>query len=147
MGPANRRISKFLIDDRRTPGGSVFMRGQAITDEKIGTEVPGPSGQLRLDLETGAIRELNDRSRRTLEGRLAVVTAGVKALGPPMVRRAFTKVRNFEKFTPENDPYGEHDFGGSTSGSRLSFGRSITTTRPYCSGRRTRPTRKSPGGS
>jgi hypothetical protein len=23
----------------------------------------------------------------------------------------FSKIRNFEKFTPDNDPYKEHDFG------------------------------------
>lgn len=70
-----------------------------------GQEQPCP------DPKTAAIRDLNDRFRRTLQGGLVVMTKGVEALGVATIRRAFIQVKNFDAFTPDNDPYGEHDFG------------------------------------
>ena len=59
-----------------------------------------------------AVRTLNDRFR--VEGRGAgrlVVTAGVAARGDAFVRAAIEAVRGFDRFTTDNDPWGEHDFG------------------------------------
>ena len=56
------------------------------------------------------IRELNDAFRKTFAGGKMVMTASVAAL-PEMVKAsALVKVAEFNDFTPENDPHGEHDF-------------------------------------
>jgi hypothetical protein len=57
------------------------------------------------------IRDLNDAFRKTFHGGKAVMTASVAAL-PDMVRaNALLEVTRFDRFTPDNDPHGEHDFG------------------------------------
>ena len=57
------------------------------------------------------IAQLNDVFRRHGgAGRLAV-TAGVLALGNGALPAILVMVRAFYAFTPDNDPYGEHDFG------------------------------------
>ena len=42
---------------------------------------------------------------------MVFVTAGIASL--PIEDRAaiMARVRSFDEFTPDNDPYGEHDFG------------------------------------
>jgi hypothetical protein len=40
-----------------------------------------------------------------------VHTRGIEALGAATVESIWATVRAFDAFTPENDPYGEHDFG------------------------------------
>ena len=57
------------------------------------------------------VRELNDAFRTTFEGGRVLITAGVGALPPILACEALQKVRTFTDFTPDNDPYGEHDFG------------------------------------
>jgi len=39
------------------------------------------------------------------------LTAGIRALGDLCVKEIIGKVRNFNNFNENNDPYGEHDFG------------------------------------
>ncbi len=57
------------------------------------------------------IRNLNDRFRTTgIDGKV-VCTQGVSALGMPSKLRLYKRVREFNDFNEENDPYGEHDFG------------------------------------
>ena len=63
-------------------------------------------------------RELNDAFRATplsalrciLQGQL-VITRGVAARGDDFFAQALAAVRAYSAFTPENDPWGEHDFG------------------------------------
>jgi hypothetical protein len=57
------------------------------------------------------IRALNDTLRTTGQGGDILVTSGLAALGPETVAQVFAAVQAFVAFTPENDPYGEHDFG------------------------------------
>jgi hypothetical protein len=58
-----------------------------------------------------AIHELNDAFRKTFSGGKVVMTASVAEL-PDMVRaNALVEVTHFDRFTPDNDPHGEHDFG------------------------------------
>jgi Protein of unknown function (DUF3768) len=57
------------------------------------------------------IRELNDSLRRTFTGGKVVMTDGVAALPEGDLGRLLGKVRGFDQFTRDNDPYGEHDFG------------------------------------
>ena len=42
---------------------------------------------------------------------LLLVTSGVDALGLEAVTEILQKVRDFDEFDENNDPYGEHDFG------------------------------------
>ena len=55
--------------------------------------------------------ELNDLLRRTFTGGKVVMTDGVAALSEGSLAQLLEKVRSFDKFTNDNDPYGEHDFG------------------------------------
>ena len=54
---------------------------------------------------------LNDDARRFLTDGKIFITAGIAAL--PLTDQAaiIDRVRTFADFTPDNDPYGEHDFG------------------------------------
>ena len=67
--------------------------------------------QLSTENRTERIRALNDAFRQTFAGGKVVMTAGVAAL-PDIVRaNALLEIARFNRFTPDNDPYGEHDFG------------------------------------
>ena len=67
------------------------------------------------------IAEQNDRFRQRAglpptEGEdvvpgVALMTAGINALPLPVQLAILARVREFSIFTPDNDPYGEHDFG------------------------------------
>lgn len=60
------------------------------------------------------IASLNDALRKSPFDRSlgkTYMTSGVSALGPLFVARAISAVAAFNKFTADNDPYGEHDFG------------------------------------
>lgn len=54
-------------------------------------------------------RELNDRLRIFGAGGIVVMTEGIAALGATAVNRVFARVAAFDSFTPDNDPWGEHD--------------------------------------
>jgi hypothetical protein len=58
------------------------------------------------------IRALNDAFRSTgTSAGTWLVTEGVQAQGPAFVLEALRRVRAFDRFTDDNDPYREHDFG------------------------------------
>jgi hypothetical protein len=65
-------------------------------------------------MKTNKIAALNDELRGTLvtsvRGKV-VMTAGVAALPEEQVTQVLERVRDFDEFTNENDPHGEHDFG------------------------------------
>jgi len=50
---------------------------------------------------------LNDEYRKARQG--FMVTRGVSAL--PNIATVLSMVQDFNKFSEDNDPYGEHDFG------------------------------------
>jgi Protein of unknown function (DUF3768) len=56
------------------------------------------------------IRDLNDRFRRTFEGG-GLLSQAVSSLPGGDVERLIKLVKEFEVFTSDNDPHGEHDFG------------------------------------
>ena len=60
---------------------------------------------------TARIAALNDQLRATLKGGLVLITAGVVALGVDAQAAILAAVAAYDRFTPESDPYGEHDFG------------------------------------
>lgn len=57
------------------------------------------------------IKTLNDNFRKTFTGGQVLLTAGINAKPTDDVANILSMVRSFNKFTPDNDPYGEHDFG------------------------------------
>ena len=57
------------------------------------------------------IAALNDLLRKGGFGGTVYFTAGVQERGEAFVTDALRAVREFTDFTPDNDPYGEHDFG------------------------------------
>ena len=58
------------------------------------------------------IRALNDGFRRSFTGGKVMTTAGVAALPDAVRVVVLEEVRKFDAFTGDNDPHGEHDFGG-----------------------------------
>jgi len=60
---------------------------------------------------TDKVRELNDRLRTTGQGGRTMMTRAVAELPPQTLAALVSAMREFENFTRENDPYGEHDFG------------------------------------
>lgn len=57
------------------------------------------------------VRELNNQLRRHRIGGRVVMIRGIAALGDEINVRIDQAVRAFDAFSPDNDPYGEHDFG------------------------------------
>lgn len=57
------------------------------------------------------IAALNDKTRRTFTGCKVIITPGIHGLKPQSIRSIIDAVRTFDDFTPDNDPYNEHDFG------------------------------------
>lgn len=58
-----------------------------------------------------SISQLNDNLRRDWVGGRVAWTAGVEQLGIDTIIKIFEAVNEFDAFTPDNDPYGEHDLG------------------------------------
>ena len=75
------------------------------------------------------IRTLNDQLRRegNVENGFVVATRGIVDLGPEKVHQIMQAVRDFDDFSPDNDPYSEHDFGSFTL-----FGETIFWKIDYC---------------
>lgn len=74
---------------------------------------------ITVALETGRdglsradrLRHLNDTFRRSFVSGHVVATHGVMLLEPDDRCGLFQAVREYDRFTPKDDPYGEHDFG------------------------------------
>lgn len=56
-------------------------------------------------------RQFNDSFRLTLLGGKVVLSHGVAGLPVEAKAEVLLVVRGFNNFSPENDPYEEHDFG------------------------------------
>lgn len=65
----------------------------------------------KLEDRCARVRDLNDRFRRDHGGGFTMVTSGIQALGAAACAIILQAVSEFDEFTAENDPYGEHDFG------------------------------------
>jgi hypothetical protein len=61
--------------------------------------------------QTRTIAALNDRLRQTYWGGKVMTTCGVNALPEELQLQAFRAVSDFDEFTEDNDPHGEHNFG------------------------------------
>jgi hypothetical protein len=60
---------------------------------------------------TSEMRRLNDQLRTTFVGGAIVITSGVDSLTLGRRSALMSAVRNFNAFSADDDPYGEHDFG------------------------------------
>lgn len=58
-----------------------------------------------------SIASLNDAFRRSFIGGRVLLTAGITSLSEADRIGIMHAVASFGSFTPDNDPYGEHDFG------------------------------------
>jgi Protein of unknown function (DUF3768) len=67
--------------------------------------------KIRMRLGGGENITVPDRLRRTFTGGRVVMTDGVAALPEQKLAQLLERVRSFDAFTNDNDPYGEHDFG------------------------------------
>src|SRR4051812_13978894 len=73
-----------------------------------------------VDITT--VRQLNDELRRSLNGGMLVLTAGVIGLGQAHQLKILEAISQFDRFDAANDPYGEHDFGAlEVEGERVLF--------------------------
>jgi len=66
------------------------------------------------DENTKRIAELNDQFRKNFAGGQVLMTAGITDQPAEKQAAIVSKVRNFDNFTPDNDPYKQHDFGSFT---------------------------------
>jgi hypothetical protein len=72
------------------------------------------------DPELERVRLLNDEARRFLTDGHVFVTRGIAALPIEDQAAIIERVRTYDDFAPDNDPYGEHDFGAfEHNGSRI----------------------------
>ena len=65
---------------------------------------------------TERIRELNDALRCEGKGGERYLTLGVETLPKEAVALILWKVASFDNFSPDNDPYDEHDCSSVTVG-------------------------------
>ena len=56
------------------------------------------------------IATLNDKFRRSFINGEVLLSAGIVAMSSEDKANIVSLVQNFDNFTPDNDPYGEHDF-------------------------------------
>ena len=59
--------------------------------------------------KTAEIRRLNDAFRKSFFGGRVVTTRRVASLDPLILRCLIKAIMEFDDFTEDNDPYGEHD--------------------------------------
>ncbi len=60
------------------------------------------------------IRDKNDAFRKSFSGGRVLLTPGITNLSADHQQAVISAVRAFDDFSPDNDPYGEHDFGAVT---------------------------------
>lgn len=98
-------------DDRNTRKAALLGRRFHPLIPNIMEKAPEPASGNTETEKSAQIKELNDRFRQTFVGGRVLLTTGLRALGDDAVIAIITKVRSFDDFTADNDPYGEHDFG------------------------------------
>ena len=69
--------------------------------------------------DAGKIKLLNDAARTTFTGCRVLLTRGVQAL--LILDELMKLVQNYDGFSDDNDPYGEHDFGSLQYAGRTVF--------------------------
>lgn len=64
-----------------------------------------------MSSRTEQIAKLNDLLRTTFLTGKVVLTEGIASLGDAERAEVISRVRSFNEFSTDNDPYGERDFG------------------------------------
>ena len=64
-----------------------------------------------MKIDVKKIAQQNDKFRKTFCGGQILLTYGISSLPMPQQFEITQKVKEFNNFTEDNDPYGEHDFG------------------------------------
>ena len=75
------------------------------------------------EIDTRQIRDLNNHARQSFTGCRVVITRGIAELDEQVIAAILAQVRSYDQFTPDNDPYGEHDFGSFHHGAVQVFWR------------------------
>ena len=74
------------------------------------------------DFRVEKIARLNDEFRLTCKGGRVVLTQGIASMRPDDQLLIVNKVRHFDDFSNDNDPWNEHDFGAfDYSGEKVFF--------------------------
>ena len=81
----------------------------SIEEQNSNRPLSGPGCENGTEERTTKIRELNDRLRIAGKGGMIHMTNGIAALGLTAVNTIFKAIAAFSAFTPDNDPWGEHD--------------------------------------
>jgi len=76
-----------------------------------GEDTGGNAGKSSETDRTAIIRSLNDKFRQSFTGGMVMITSGTEALPDDTKLAVMKAVQSFDDFNPNNDPYGEHDFG------------------------------------
>jgi len=66
---------------------------------------------MEIDIALNRVRVLNDDAREHFTDGRIVVTPGISALSVDDQAEILERVRTFDDFAPDSDPYSEHDFG------------------------------------
>lgn len=66
---------------------------------------------MTVTVASESIAALNDAFRRSFAGGRVYLTSGVLALTGREQAELLRQVQAFDSFGPDNDPYGNHDFG------------------------------------
>jgi len=91
---------------------------------------------LSQDSKAPRIRELNDSFRTTFVGGAVLVTAAFEALPVDLKARVLQRVRTFEQFDDDNDPYHEHDMAFFDEGGERFFFKLDYYSPDSCTGER-----------
>jgi hypothetical protein len=67
------------------------------------------------------IRDINDKLRREMPHGRVLLTRAIANLDPSIAVAIVCAVREFDAFTPDNDRWGEHDFGQIQIGGETYF--------------------------
>lgn len=92
-----------------------------MTDEAQCGYAKNKSRTIELEARVARIRALNDALRGFRRGGYVTITAGVQALGSAALQAVLLKVAQFDAFSADNDPHGEHDFGAIEHGDHRIF--------------------------
>ncbi len=82
-----------------------------MNDSDRRSHAPNHENSTNSRVQTERIQLLNDLFRITGLGGRQVFTPGIRALGLVTTIELRLQIAKFDAFTPDNDPYGEHDFG------------------------------------
>lgn len=82
-----------------------------MNDSDRRSHVPTSEDANDTTIRTARIQLLNDLFRIAGLGGRQMFTSGIRAMGLAAMIDLRLRIAEFDAFTPDNDPFGEHDFG------------------------------------